>query len=272
MLISETASAPPPRRATATAAGSATLGVSFTISGLRVSGRSASSRASVSIGFSPTISPEWTLGQETFSSIAGHLVALVEGADDAGEVLAVGGHRRDDQRDRQLGQLRQVGGEEAREALVRQADRVQHPGGGLPDPPRRVAGARLGGDRLRDEGGEGEIGQQGVAEDAAGGDRVVGARGVQHRVGELDPAEVDRPGSTSGTAAPLPAPRPAPRRRAPGRRRRAAGSRRRAWGPRSRSRRRSRRPSATPAPAGWGRRPRRRASATASSIAGGPQE
>ena len=39
VLISETASAPPSSAATATAAGSATFGVSFTISGLSVSGR-----------------------------------------------------------------------------------------------------------------------------------------------------------------------------------------------------------------------------------------
>ena len=46
VLISETASAPPSSAAIATAAGSATLGVSLTISGFSVSGRSASSSAS----------------------------------------------------------------------------------------------------------------------------------------------------------------------------------------------------------------------------------
>ena len=70
VLISETASAPPSSAATATAAGSATFGVSLTISGFAVRGRSASSSAAVSSGCSPTISPEWTLGQDTFSSIA----------------------------------------------------------------------------------------------------------------------------------------------------------------------------------------------------------
>src|SRR5215213_2770573 len=69
VLINDTASAPPSSAATATAAGSATLGVSFTISGLAVRGRSASTRAAVSTGCSPTISPEWTFGQETLSSI-----------------------------------------------------------------------------------------------------------------------------------------------------------------------------------------------------------
>ena len=70
VLINDTASAPPSSAATATAAGSATLGVSFTISGFSVSGRNASNSAAVSVGCSPTIRPEWTLGQETFSSIA----------------------------------------------------------------------------------------------------------------------------------------------------------------------------------------------------------
>ena len=70
VLIRETESAPPSSAATATAAGSATLGVSLTISGFGVSGRSASSNAAVSVGCSPTIRPEWTLGQETFSSMA----------------------------------------------------------------------------------------------------------------------------------------------------------------------------------------------------------
>ena len=200
VLISETASAPPSSAATATAAGSATLGVSFTISGFAVSGRSASSSASVSLGCSPTIRPEWTLGQETLSSIAATSSRSADRLDQARELLAAGRHHRDDQRHRQLGQLRQVLGQEAFEPLVRQPDRVDHPRRGLPDPLRRVAGARLGGDRLRDEGREGEVLEQRVAEDAAGGDRVVGAGGVDHRVGELDAAEI-RHGLTSATVA-----------------------------------------------------------------------
>ena len=50
VLIRETASAPPSSAATATASGLATFGVSFTINGFSVSGRSASSSASVSSG------------------------------------------------------------------------------------------------------------------------------------------------------------------------------------------------------------------------------
>ena len=136
VLISETASAPPSSAATATAAGSATLGVSFTISGFAVSGRSASSSAAVSVGCSPTIRPEWTLGQETLSSIAATSSRSADAADQLRELLPARRHHRDDQRHRQLGQPRQVLGEEALQALVRQPDRVDHPGRGLPDPPR----------------------------------------------------------------------------------------------------------------------------------------
>ena len=55
-------------------------------------------------------------------------------------------------------------------------------GGGLPC-------ARLERDGLGDEGGEREAREQGVAERAARGDRVEGARGVDDRVGELDAEE-----------------------------------------------------------------------------------
>ena len=167
VLISETASAPPSSAATATASGSATFGVSFTISGFSVSGRSASSSASVSLGCSPTISPEWTLGQETFSSIAATSSRARHRLDQPREILAVGRHHRDDQRHRQLGQLRQVLGQETLQPLVRQPDRVDHPGRGLPDPLRLVARARLRRDRLRDEGGERKVLEQLIAEDLA---------------------------------------------------------------------------------------------------------
>ena len=84
-------------------------------------------------------------------------------------------------------------GQEALQALVRQADRVDHPGGGLPQPRRRVALAGLDGDRLRDEAVEGEALQQGVAECAPGRDRVEGARPIEDRAAQLHAAEA--PGS-----------------------------------------------------------------------------
>ena len=109
VLISETASAPARLGGDARPrAGSATFGVSFTISGFSVSGRSASSSASVSSGCSPTISPEWTLGQETLSSIAATSSRSATAVDQPRELLGARRHHRDDQRHRQLGQLRQV--------------------------------------------------------------------------------------------------------------------------------------------------------------------
>ena len=70
VLISERASAPPCSAAKAIVSGSATFGVSLTISGFEVSGRTAVSKPSVSDGCWPTISPDSTLGHETLSSIA----------------------------------------------------------------------------------------------------------------------------------------------------------------------------------------------------------
>ena len=70
VLISETASAPPSTAASAIGTGSATFGVSFTSRGFSVSGRTRRSSEPASSGDSPTIRPDFTLGQETFSSRA----------------------------------------------------------------------------------------------------------------------------------------------------------------------------------------------------------
>ena len=70
VLISETASAPASCAARATAPGSVALGVSLTISGLPVSGRTRSRRAAVSEGSAPMTSPLSTLGHDTLSSSA----------------------------------------------------------------------------------------------------------------------------------------------------------------------------------------------------------
>ena len=70
VLTSETASAPCCSAAAATAAGEAQFGVSFTISGFAVRGRTASSSAAVSPGSAPISSPVFTFGHETLSSSA----------------------------------------------------------------------------------------------------------------------------------------------------------------------------------------------------------
>ena len=100
-------------------------------------------------------------------------------------------HHRDRQRDRQLGEQRQVLIDEPGKPLVREADRVDHPGGGLEDPRRRIPDPRLGGDRLRDEGRERKLVQERRSEGALGGDRVKGAGAVEHRMLEAQPAELN---------------------------------------------------------------------------------
>ena len=156
VLMRLTASAPCCSAAAATSAGDAQLGVSLTINGFSEIGRTTSSSPASSRGSAPMTSPVLTFGHETLSSIADDLVALGEGGDQAGDVLARRAHDVDDQRHRQLGELRQVLVEVAVEALVGQPDRVDHAAGQLPQPRRRVALARLERDGLGDEGGERE--------------------------------------------------------------------------------------------------------------------
>ena len=244
VLISDTASAPAASAASATRATSAVFGVSFTISGLAVRGRTSASIAPSSAGSAPMSSPVFTFGQETFSSIAA-TSSRASTASTSGADLGGGrAHHVGDQRHRQLGELGQVVLEVAAQALVGQPDRVDHPGRRLAQPRRRVALARLERDRLGDEGREREVGQQRVAEDPARRDRVEGARAVDDRVGELDAAERGQCAGTSAIASPA----------RTGRRRTGARSRRRPAGRRSRSRRRSRRPSPTRGRGGWARR------------------
>ena len=183
VLISETASAPPSSAATATAAGSATFGVSFTISGFSVSGRSASSSAAVSSGCSPTIRPEWTLGQETLSSIA----ATSSRAAD---------RRRPGARTPRgwSPSPRRSAAPAARASCGRSSARnPSRPLLGSPIEliiPAGVSQIRCGSfpargserDRLRDEGRERKLLEQRVAVDPPRRDRVERARGVDDRV------------------------------------------------------------------------------------------
>ena len=208
-----------PRRPPRRRAGDAQLGVSLTISGLAVRGRTASSRRATSPGSAPNIRPGLDVRAGDVELERGDLVALADGRRRASRpprgvepiTLTISG----------TGSSASCGRsccEEAVEALVRQADRVDQPGRQLPQPRRRVALARRERDGLGDEGGEREVLEQRVAERAPGGDRVERARAVDDRVRERDPAEVDAHAT---------APRRGRRRRAPGRRRTAARSRRR---------------------------------------------
>ena len=191
VLINETASAPPASAAAAIAAGSATLGVSFTISGFSLRGRICSSRATISAGCSPTMRPDLTLGQETLSSIAATSLREPTRSTSVAKPSLLGAMTETHRGTEQARQLRQVVDEKALEALVRQADRVDHSRRRLVQTRRRVAGPRLWGDRLRDEHAERKALVEGVAECPPGGDRVEGAGAVDDRVGEADAAELE---------------------------------------------------------------------------------
>ena len=115
VLMSDTASAPASCAARATAGTSVALGVSFTISGLAVSGRTWSSSAAVSAGSAPMIRPLSTFGQETLSSSADDLVPRPDGLDERGDLIAAVAHDVDDQRHGQPGELREVVAEVALE-------------------------------------------------------------------------------------------------------------------------------------------------------------
>ena len=94
----------PPRRPPAT---SAAFGVSLTISGLAVSGRTrVEQRARVSPGRRRSSSPVSTFGQETLSSSAATSSRSANALDERGQLLAAEAHHVDDQRHRQRGELR----------------------------------------------------------------------------------------------------------------------------------------------------------------------
>ncbi len=76
VLMRESASAPPSSAASATGATSETFGVSFTIKGFDVSGRTRAMSAVISPRSLPITHPDLTFGQETFRSRARHLAAI----------------------------------------------------------------------------------------------------------------------------------------------------------------------------------------------------
>ena len=220
--------------------------------------------ASVSLGFSPTISPECTFGQETFSSIAAtswraatrstqrakssRVVAMIETINGTGSSASRG---------------RSSARKPSRPLLGRPIELSIPPGvsqirrGALP---ARGSGVIV----FETKAAKGKSLKQRVAEDLAGGDRVVGPGGVDAPGG---PARSRRAQAYAWLTSSIPV---AAQDRAVDAEPQEAAAR--ASAPRSRSRRRSRRPSATRAPA----RPATPCSAqsarTASSIAGGPQE
>ncbi len=190
VLISDTASAPPSSAASATAAGSAVFGVSFTISGFSVSGRRAEQSASVSAGCSPTIRPDLTFGQETLSSIAATSSRSPTPATSREKPS-----RRSPSPRRPAGRAAPPAAAGPLPGSPRgpcsEPDGVDHPARGLIKARRRIARARLRGDRLRDEGGEREPLEQGVAECPPSCDRVERAGAVQYGVLQGQAADAD---------------------------------------------------------------------------------
>ena len=108
-------------------------------------------------GSAPMIIPVSTFGQETLSSSAATSSRSANAATSVADLLAGEAHDVDDQRDRQLGELRQVvrRGSRARPLFGSPIELIM-PAGELPQPRRRVALARLERDGLGDEGGERE--------------------------------------------------------------------------------------------------------------------
>ena len=172
VLISETASAPCASAAAATSAGEAQLGVSFTISGFAVRGadRVQQVRDLDRIGAEHQAGLDVRAGDVELQR--SDLVALADGSTSRATSSCGAAHDVDDQRDRQLGELRQVLRQEAVETLVGQPDRVQQAARQLVQPRRRIALARGERDRLGHERGEREAGQQGVTKRTVSGDRV----------------------------------------------------------------------------------------------------
>src|SRR5271154_2228117 len=114
------------------------------------------------VGIGADVKPRVHVGAGDVQLYRGDLDAGVARLDQPRELLGGRAHDVGDQRyrrsrravdalaeaDAELAEPWQVLLEIALEALVRQPDRVDEPGGGLPQPWRRVAGARLQGDRL----------------------------------------------------------------------------------------------------------------------------
>ena len=186
VLISETASAPCCSAAAATSAGDAQLGVSLTISGFARHWAHGVEQCRELDRVGAEHQPGLDVRAGDVELERGDLVALADGSNQVRDLVGRVAHHVDDQRDRQLGELRQVLREELLEALVGQPDRVQQAGRELVQARRRVALARRERDGLGHERGEREALEQRVTERTPGGDRVERAGRVDDGVGEVE--------------------------------------------------------------------------------------
>ena len=135
----------------------------------------------------PKSTPPDTFGQEMFSSTAAMPARPSSRRGHSHELVVRAAGDADDDRHAERRQVRQMVRDERLDAVVVQADRVEHAGGGFDRSPRRVAGARLLRDRLGQDAAEpAEVDQAfhlaGVAE-RAGGD--------EDRIRQPQPAELD---------------------------------------------------------------------------------
>ena len=155
--------------------------------GVAVAARQSATSRSHIAGSVPKSTPPETFGQEMFSSIAAtparpssRAVICTNSSCVRPAMLTMIGTPS-------AAEVRQVMRDERLDAVVVEADRVEHAGGRLDRPPRRVAGPRLLRDRLRQDAAE--------AADVDQAFHLAGiakrARGDQDRIRQPQPAELN---------------------------------------------------------------------------------
>ena len=139
-MTSDTASAPASSAARANDATSVTFGVSFGMSGRRVTLRTALTTSKVPVRLQPNwMPPSLMFGQEMFSSMRGDALGVRQDARHLDVLVERRAADVDDDGRAARAQLRQLLVDEAVHADALQADRVQHAGRRLDDARRRVA-------------------------------------------------------------------------------------------------------------------------------------
>ena len=188
VLISEIASAPPASAARAISATLVTLGVSLATIGCPLAAVQSRTSCSQDAGWVPKSTPPVTLGQEMFSSMAAipdsaesRCVMTTNSSRVRPAILTTMGTPM------RGGEIREVVGNEWLDAVVVEADRIEHPAGCFDRPPGRIASSRLGRDGLRENAA-----QSGKIDDASKFTGIPeGPRSHEYRVGKLDPSQFD---------------------------------------------------------------------------------
>ena len=164
-----------------------TLGVSLAMIGVAVARRQSATSRSHELGVGAEIDAARDVGAGDVEFDGGDAGEAVEPGRHADELLVRAAGDADDDRHAERGEIRQVVRDEGLDAVVIEADRVEHAGGGFDRSPRRVAGPRLLRDRLGQNAAQpAEIDQAfhlaGVAERA---------RGDQDRIRQPQSAKLD---------------------------------------------------------------------------------